>query len=89
MMDYILFTYPNCQKCDELKRSLHGSGLQGEEFSLTQKESKRKIRDYLQDLNRDQKGGIIIPTLILLEENDVTAVLNKPEELEDWLKSRA
>ena len=56
-MEYHFFTYPNCQKCDALKESLQISDLQGQEYNLTQKESKFKIRDYLQVLKSGRKGG--------------------------------
>ena len=87
-MEYLFFTYPNCQKCDALKAHLQTTDLQGREFNLTQKESKLKIRDYLQILKRDDKGGIIIPTLILEEEGDVVSVFNDHEELSTWLRSK-
>lgn len=87
-MDYLLFTYPNCSQCEALKGYLGKSSLEGQEYSLTHKEGKIKIRDYLSVLKRDDKGGIVIPTLILQEEGKVLAVLNRREELEEWLKSR-
>lgn len=88
-MEYILFTYPHCSKCEKLKKYLKEKNLNGQEYSLVLKESKVKIRDYLKDIKRDDKGGIIIPTLVLQDEEKVVAVLNSQEELEDWLKSRA
>ncbi len=88
-MEYFLFTYPNCQKCEAVKQVLAESALKGDEYNLTQKESKLKVREFLQILNRDEKGGIILPTLVLQEAGEVVAVLNTQEELRDWLKSRA
>ncbi len=88
-MEYLLFTYPNCPRCDELKEYLAGTDLIGEECSLTIKESKLKIREFLKDIKRDEKGGIIIPVLIFQEEGEVAAVLNNREELEAWLRSKA
>jgi glutaredoxin len=88
-MDYLLFTYPNCQKCEVLKEYLPQTGIEGEELNLTKKESKKRIREYISDLKRDEKGAIIIPTLIILDEGRLDAVLNSREELEDWLKSKA
>jgi len=51
------------------------------------KESKIKIRDYLQVIKRDEKGGIIIPTLLIEEDNKVKQVMNTPQELRNWLQS--
>lgn len=87
-MDYLLFTYPNCSKCKTLKSYLRSIDWGGQEYSLVQKESKMKIREFLGVLKRDDKGTIIIPTLILHERGEVAAVLNSEKELSEWLKSR-
>lgn len=87
-MEYFLFTYPNCQKCEALKKMLSMTNLHGREYNLSQKESKLKIRNFLNILNRDDKGGIVLPTLVLQEAGEVVAVMNSQEELGDWLKSR-
>jgi glutaredoxin len=87
-MQYILFTYPNCSQCDALKTHLKSNGYESQEYNLTQKDSKMKIREFLDVLRRDDKGGIIIPTLIVLNEGDIETVLNTREEFEAWLRSR-
>jgi len=87
-MEYLLFTYPNCQRCEDIKGYLKDKALDVQEFNLVQKESKVKIRDFLKDIKRDDKGGIIIPTLIVREEGEIATVLNDREELQEWLKSR-
>jgi glutaredoxin len=87
-MEYSLFTYPNCPKCEALKNVLSEHDLQVIEYNLIQKDSKMKIRDFLKVIKRDEKGGIIIPTLVIQEEGEVVGVLNNREELGDWLKSR-
>ena len=88
-MEYFLFTYPNCEKCEAIKKALGGTGLEGTEYNLSQKESKLRIREFLPVLKRDEKGGIVLPTLVLQEAGEVIAVLNTQEELRDWLKSKA
>ncbi len=87
-MEYLLFSYPNCAKCDVLKEGLNNSDIEGTEYNLTKKESKFKIREYLKVIKRDDKGGIIIPTLILQEEDKIESVLNSNKELQDWLRSK-
>lgn len=87
-MEYFLFTYSNCSKCEALKSSLEKTHLQGREYNLVEKESKKKIREFLDVLKRDDKGAIIIPTLILQQGERVSAVLNSEQELSQWLKSR-
>jgi glutaredoxin len=88
-MEYFLFTYPNCEKCEAIKKNLVETDLEGDEYNLSQKESKLKIREFLTILKRDEKGGIILPTLVLQEAGEVSAILNTQEELRDWLKSKA
>jgi arsenate reductase-like glutaredoxin family protein len=88
-MEYFLFTYPNCSKCEEIKKYLGGANLEGQECNLVLKESKLRIREFLGCLKRDDKGAIIIPTLVLRENGEVVTVLNNSKELEDWLRSKA
>lgn len=88
-MDYLLFTYPNCPRCDALKAYMNQAGVEYQEFNLTQRESKLRVREFLKILNRDEKGGIIIPTLIGKTEDADAAVINSREELQLWLKSKA
>ena len=88
-MEYFLFTYPNCTKCEEIKKYLGEADLEGQECNLVLKESKLKIREFLGCLKRDDKGAIIIPTLVLQENEEVVTVLNNSKELENWLRSKA
>ena len=88
-MEYSLFTYPNCEKCEAIKKVLAETDLEGDEYNLSQKESKLKIREFLTILKRDETGGIMLPTLVLQENGEVIAILNTQEELKDWLKSKA
>lgn len=87
-MEYFLFSYPNCSQCEELKKYLGKTELEGKEYSLILKESKLKIREFLGHVKRDDKGAIVIPTLILQENGEVVTVLNNRQELENCLKSR-
>ena len=89
LMEYFLFTYPNCEKCEAVKKVLVETTLKGDEYNLSQKESKLKIREFLTILKRDGTGGIVLPTLVLQEAGEVIAILNTQEELRDWLKSKA
>ena len=53
-MEYFLFTYPNCEKCEAIKKVLAETELEGAEYNLSQKENKLKIREFLQILKRDE-----------------------------------
>jgi glutaredoxin len=87
-MQYILFTYPNCSQCEALKAYLNANSYKAQEYNLIQKESKMKIREFLEVLKRDDKGGILIPTMIVLNDGDVVKVLNTCEEFEAWSRSK-
>jgi len=87
-MEFLLFTYPNCPKCESLKEYLKETDLEGREYNLVNKESKLRIREFLKVIKRDDKGGIVIPTLILQDEGEDTTVLNSREELENWSRSK-
>jgi glutaredoxin len=88
-MDYYLFTYPNCQKCERLKASLAEKRIDYGEYSLVQPPGKAKIREFIRYVKRDEKGAIILPILLLNDQGIVRAVLNSAEELDQWLKSKA
>jgi len=87
-MDYFLFTYPNCPHCEGLRKTLGDKGIVYSEYSLVQAPGKAKIREFIRHVKRDEKGSIILPTLILNDQGIVRAVLNSPEELDQWLRSR-
>ena len=44
---------------------------------------------FLRIVKRDDKGAIIIPTLVLQESGEVVTVLNNSKELANWLRSKA
>ncbi|HCS47864.1 MAG TPA: hypothetical protein DIW61_06265 [Candidatus Aminicenantes bacterium] len=90
-MDYLLFTYPNCDRCDAFKAYLKGAPLQllGEELSLVEKAGKMRVREYLGQIKRDEKGAIILPVFVLREEGRVREVFTDHGELDRWLRSRA
>ncbi len=89
MLTYELFTYPACQKCEDLKAYLKTTSLEGRELNLTQKDGKLKIREHLSLVRRDDHGGMVLPVLVLRDESGVRAVLQSREDTEEWLKSRA
>ena len=87
-MDFLLFTYPNCQKCEDLKAFMSAEKLPAQVFKVEEKDGRLRIREFLSSVKRDDKGAIILPTLILREEGAVSAVLNSRQELEEWLRSK-
>ncbi|NTV81157.1 MAG: hypothetical protein HGA24_07015 [Candidatus Aminicenantes bacterium] len=88
-MDLLLFTYPNCAKCEALKKKLAETGTPYAEYGLTQTPGKAKIREFINVIKRDDKGAIILPTLVAHTQGVVRAVINTVEEFEDWSRSRA
>jgi glutaredoxin len=87
-MDYLLFTYPSCDKCDAFKTYLRGKSLRGEELSLVEKEGKLRIREFIKEIKRDEKGAIILPVFVLREEGQVSGIFNNHAEFDLWLKSK-
>jgi glutaredoxin len=75
-MDYLLFTYPNCGKCESLKKKLTETQTDYAEYSLTQPPGKAKIREFIKVIKRDDKGAIILPTLVAHTQGIVRAVIN-------------
>jgi glutaredoxin len=88
-MEYLLFTYPNCGKCEALKKALAEAGTAYTEYGLTQPPGKAKIREFINVIKRDDKGAIILPTLVAHTQGIVRAVINTAEEFVDWSRSRA
>ncbi|MBM3293735.1 MAG: glutaredoxin [Candidatus Aminicenantes bacterium] len=87
-MDYLLFTYPNCRKCEDLKAYLRDQGVPAEVFDVVEKDGRTRIRAFLPHVRRDEKGSIILPTLLCREDGRVAAVHNDREEFAAWLRSR-
>lgn len=87
-MDFLIFTFPNCDKCEKMKNHLRNRGVEYQEFNLTRKESKIKIQEFLDIIKRDKTGAIILPTLIIQENGKVQKVVNSVEDLESWWASK-
>ena len=88
-MDFLLFTYPNCAKCESLKKKLAETGTPYAEYNLTQTTGKAKIREFINVIKRDESGAVKLPTLITHTQGIVRAVINTAEEFEAWSRSRA
>jgi glutaredoxin len=87
-MDYLLFTYPNCQKCEDMKATLREATIPTREYKVEEKEGRLRIREFLGQIKRDDKGSIILPILVLCENGQLVAVMNTRQEVQEWLKSR-
>ncbi len=87
-MDFLLFSYPNCAKCEALKKRLAETGTPYQEYGLTQPAGKAKIREFINVIRRDEKGAIYLPTLIAHTQGIVRAVLTSVEEFEEWSRSK-
>jgi glutaredoxin len=87
-LNFLLFTYPNCRKCEDLKAYLKETAIAAREYKVEEKDGRMKIREFLGHVKRDDKGSIILPTLVLQEDGAVAAVVNTRQELETWLQSR-
>jgi len=87
-MDFLLFTYPNCSKCEDMKAALREAAITAETQDVAEKEGRIRIRTFLPRIKRDAQGAIILPTLVCRDGDREEAVLNTREELAAWLQSR-
>lgn len=87
-MDYLLFSYPNCLKCEALKKRLAETEIPYQEYGLTSPPGKAKIREFINVIKRDETGAIKLPTLVAHTQGIVRAVLNSAEEFDEWLRSK-
>jgi len=71
-----------------VETNLSNRGIEYQEYDLTKKESKMKIREFLGVIHRDQTGAIILPALIIQEKGQVQKVVNSVEDLESWWSSK-
>lgn len=88
-MEYLLFTYPNCLKCEAMKKALAAGSVAYQEFNLAHSAGKAKIRGFINHIKRDAQGAVILPTLIVHTQGIVRAVATSIEEYEAWSKSKA
>jgi len=67
-MDYLIYTFPNCDKCHEVKKILEKKDISYEEINAGLGIGKKKFlefyKDYKDNIERDEKGGIILPVLV-------------------------
>ncbi len=87
-MDYLLFSYPNCAKCDAMKKRLAETETPYQEYGLTSPPGKAKIREFINVIKRDESGAVKLPTLVAHTQGIVRAVLNSAEEFDGWLRSK-
>jgi len=88
-MEYLLFTYPNCVKCEAMKKKLAETGTVYQEYGLTSPPGKAKIREFINVIKRDDSGAINLPTLVAHTQGIVRAVINTAEEFDGWSRSKA
>jgi glutaredoxin len=66
-MAYILFTYPNCPHCRDVKSYLNGREVKYEEVNAGLGEGKVKFRDFYSKnkdkIHRENDGTITLPIL--------------------------
>lgn len=64
-MEYVLFTYPNCGKCNEVKNYLKEKQIKYEEVNAGLGEGKLKFRSFYSEnkdkIQREKDGSIILP----------------------------
>lgn len=78
-MTFTLFSYPNCTKCDEVKKYLNEKGIKYEEINAAIGDGKIKFREFYQknkdEIKREKDEAIILP--ILLNEREIIQGIEK------------
>lgn len=78
-MEYVLYSFPNCEGCAEVKSFLNGIGIDYEEVNVGIGEGKKRFRElfegYREQIERDGQGQIILP--ILVRDSEVLQGLTK------------
>jgi hypothetical protein len=72
-----------------MKKRLTETGTPYQEFGLTSPPGKAKIREFINVIKRDEKGAIILPTLVAHTQGIVRTVINTAEEFDGWSRSKA
>jgi glutaredoxin len=78
-MEYALFSYPNCQKCGEVKGYLEKKEIKYKEINAGIGEGRMKFREFYSQnkdrIQRENDGTILLP--ILLREGEIIQGLEK------------
>jgi glutaredoxin len=67
-MEYILYSYPNCPKCENVKKYLKEKGIKYEEINAGRGEGREKFRKFYYKnkdrIQREKEGGVSLPIFI-------------------------
>jgi len=68
MPEYTLYTFPNCQKCSEVKEILSQMGIRYHEINAGLDEGRKIFREFFEknkeSIERDSRGQITLPIFI-------------------------
>jgi len=67
-MGYILYSFPNCPKCTEVKGYFKEKGIKYEEINAGLGEGRVKFRDFYSKnkdkIQREKEGGVLLPVFV-------------------------
>lgn len=90
MVTYEIYTFPNCQKCSEVKTLFEELELPYQEVSLVAPEGISALREihqqYPKKLKRDKSQMIILP-VVLRRNGSVIEEMVQGEEVRSFLSS--
>lgn len=89
MIEYTLYTLPNCSKCSDIKKILEENNIPYKEVSLGNIEGKRDLgKIYLQiikDLEKDEKTKQPLLPILVKKNESVIKVANIADKVREIL----
>jgi len=78
-MDYLLYSYPNCSKCEKVKEYFKEKGIKYREINAGIGEGRVKFRDFYSKnkdkIQRENDGAVLLP--VLVKEGEIIQGLEK------------
>ena len=82
-MKFKIFTFPNCEKCEEVKEC-----LKNEETEVIDLKTPEGLKHFLEYYNknrdaikRDNNGQVLLPVVIIFDDEDIVGITQSVEEL--------
>lgn len=67
-MEYTLYSFPNCQKCDEVKKYFKEKGIKYDEINAGLGKGRDEFREFYyknkNKIQREKDGAVMLPVLV-------------------------
>jgi glutaredoxin len=88
---YKIFTFPNCEKCKEVKDFLKDKDVLGEVIDLQSAEGSKLFRNFYSDkklresIERDHSGSLKLPIVLFMNQEQVVSAAQSLEQTKSIL----